>query len=132
MVTAMSTTTSDFSSRETWIEKFHRESAEIASRRPDIEARDTERAAQEERRRMGIDERVRRVIAALPPELRGQPLPLSYFTSRMASKWRRGGQAHAGEVGGALTRLGWTRRRVWKSALASGRYPNLWHSPESD
>ena len=117
---------------DTWIEQVNRAQAERATRRPDLEARDTELRAQEERRRMGMDERVRRVIATLPPELRGQPLPLSYFIERMASKWRRGGQAHAGEVGGALTRLGWTRRRVWRSQTFHGRYPAVWFPPEGD
>lgn len=118
---------------DTWIDKFHADQAGQQARRDDIEARHLERAAQEERRRLGVDERVRRIISAMPDTVKGQPVSLSYFIERMGAKWRPGGRAHAGEVGGALSRMGWTRRRLWRGApFAPGRFPQVWFPPESN
>ena len=117
---------------ETWIDSFNRDQADQKTQRDDVEARHLERAHREERRRLGVDERVRRLISALPDNLKGQPLPISYFIERMGAKWRPGGRAHAGEVGGALTRLGWTRRRMWRSQTFHGRYPAAWFPPDTE
>ena len=115
---------------ETWLENIRRDDEVKSARAADIEARREEKSAQGERRRLGVDERVKRIVANLPDSLKGQPLQISFFRERMGAKWRPGGRAHAGEIGGALTRLGWSRRRVWKSDQFHGRYPAVWYPPE--
>lgn len=115
---------------KTWLENLNQHVAETSASRADIEANHLEKLAQKARRALGVDERVRRIVATLPDHLKGQPLQIGYFRERMGSKWRPGGRAHLGEIGGALTRLGWTRRRVWKSDQFSGRYPAVWFPPD--
>ncbi len=117
---------------KTWIEDLSQTLAEKAASRTDSEDRNLERNLREDRRRLGIDERVKRILNNLPETMQGQPMQVAYFVERMGAKWKPGGRAHSGEIGGALTRLGWTRRRAWNSATFAGRYPQVWYPPGAE
>jgi len=71
-------------------------------------------------------QRLKKFIDNLPADQRTQPHPLEFF--RQGLRGRQGGKAHAGELGVALRKAGYTRRRCW-SAAANG-FRAHWHPPK--
>lgn len=56
-------------------------------------------------------ERVKKLTNSIPEEDRYTPKNLEWFRSRL--KGRLGRSVHAGELGEALRKAGWVRRRTW-------------------
>lgn len=73
-----------------------------------------------------ITERLRRIIAALPPDEKVKPQTLEFFRSRLRGRQRR--NAQAGEVGQALRSLNYVRKRSWRKEF--GGFCSLWYPPE--
>jgi hypothetical protein len=74
-------------------------------------------------------DRLKSVIAGIPPEHEHEPRTLEFFRERLAGR-TPGTKAHDGELGTALRRLGWVRKRNWHGTTSSG-YASLWFPPEA-
>lgn len=69
-----------------------------------------------------LEERLTKLLTTMPPEIKSQGLSLPAIRSMLAGKWR--GKCHPGELGIALRRLGYERRRNW--ATGSESFSALW------
>jgi uncharacterized protein YecE (DUF72 family) len=61
-----------------------------------------------------LEERLRRLLSQMPEEVIAQGLSLDELRRLLAGKWR--GNCHPGELGAALRKLGFIRRRNWSEA----------------
>lgn len=69
--------------------------------------------------------RLQRLLDTIPPSVRHQGLSLLELQTHL--RGRKGGLPHIGEMGSAMRRLGWVRRREWSNestAFSSRWYPN--------
>lgn len=73
-------------------------------------------------------QRLKKFIENLPAELRNQPQPLEFFRQGLRGR-QAGNNAHAGELGACLRKLGYTRRRAWSKS--EGGFRALWWPPSS-
>jgi hypothetical protein len=80
--------------------------------RRDEKARAEAKAARE--RLTPLEDRLERLLATIPVELQREGLSLSALQTSLRGRWR--GNAHPGEIGRALRRLGFERRRDWRGA----------------
>lgn len=72
-------------------------------------------------------DRLKKLIESLPPAQRQQGLPLEYFRERLLGR-QAGRKVHAGELGAALRKLGYVRRRAWSES--DGGFRALWWPPK--
>lgn len=68
-------------------------------------------------------ERVKKLTASIPEPERHTPKSLEWFRTRL--KGRSGKSVHAGELGDALRKLGYVRKRSWSDR--ENGYRALWH-----
>jgi hypothetical protein len=61
-----------------------------------------------------LEDRLERLLTTIPVELQREGLSLSTLQASLRGRWR--GNAHPGEIGRALRRLGFERRRDWRGA----------------
>jgi hypothetical protein len=73
-----------------------------------------------------LDERLKKVLEDLPPDLLREGVGLRVIQERL--RGRKHGHAHCGEVGAALRRLGFEKKRDWR-ARATGGHRALWRKP---
>ncbi len=78
----------------------------------DEKARAETKAARE--RLTPLEDRLERLLSTIPVELQREGLSLSTLQASLRGRWR--GNAHPGEIGRALRRLGFERRRDWSGA----------------
>ncbi len=69
-----------------------------------------------------LETRVSNLLTTIPTEIQNQGLALTSLRSMLAGKWR--GKCHPGELGQALRKLGFERRRNWTKATTS--FNALW------
>ena len=69
-----------------------------------------------------LEERLTRLLTTIPAEVQREGLSLS--TLQASLRGRRRGNAHPGEIGRALRRLGFERRRNWRG---EGGFRALWY-----
>jgi hypothetical protein len=69
-----------------------------------------------------LETRVTKLLTTIPSEIQNQGLALTTLRSMLAGKWR--GKCHPGELGQALRKLGFKRRRNWSKATSS--FNALW------
>jgi hypothetical protein len=69
-----------------------------------------------------LEERLAKLLATIPQEIKSQGLSLPEIRTMLAGKWR--GKCHPGELGIALRRLGYERRRKWSGGTQS--FSALW------
>lgn len=69
-----------------------------------------------------LEDRLSKLLATIPTEIKSQGLSLTAIRNMLAGRWR--GKCHPGELGNALRRLGYERRRNW-SAGTQG-FSALW------
>ena len=69
-----------------------------------------------------LEDRLAKLLATIPPEIKIQGLSLHAIRDMLAGKWR--GKCHPGELGIALRRLGYERRRNWSDGTQS--FSALW------
>lgn len=72
-------------------------------------------------------QRLKKFIDNLPAELRNQPQPLEFFRQGLRGR-QVGNNAHAGELGAAMRKLGYVRRRGWSEL--EGGFRALWFPPK--
>ena len=58
-----------------------------------------------------LEERLRRLLSQMPEEIVAKGLSLDELRRLLSGKWR--GNCHPGELGAALRKLGFVRRRNW-------------------
>lgn len=69
-----------------------------------------------------LEDRLAKLLTNIPAEIKSQGLSLPALRTMLAGKWR--GKCHPGELGSALRRLGYERRRNW--AAGSNSFSALW------
>ncbi len=88
--------------------------------------------AQEENRRSNVqwaerltplEQRLKKLLAEMPQETLAQGLSLDSLRRLLAGKWR--GNCHPGELGAALRKLGYFRRRDWSDV--EGGFRAKWY-----
>ena len=99
--------------------------------------REVQRAEEEAHRQAELEQyrdvnatmvdRVKRLIATMPPEERDQPRKLDWFRGKLRGRHR--GNCHPGELGQALAKLGFERRRSWALNAPRGC---LWYPPSTN
>ena len=86
------------------IEASEREAAEHDSRK--------ERLADDTRERFApLQDRLARLLASIPDNVQREGLSLIALQASLKGRWR--GNCHPGELGAALRRAGFVRRRCW-------------------
>lgn len=68
-----------------------------------------------------LEHRLARLLATIPEEIQREGLSLSVLQASLKGRWR--GNCHPGELGAALRKLGFERRRNWR---LDGASPALW------
>ena len=96
------------------------------AQRAEVDAKRQSELEQYRDRNSTMTDKVKRVIAAMPPEERDQPRKIAWFREKL--KGRRGGPCHPGELGVALAKLGFERRRSWALNAPRGC---LWYPPSN-
>lgn len=66
-----------------------------------------------------LEDRLSKLLTAIPHEVKEQGLSLSALRNMLAGKWR--GKCHPGELGVALRKMGYQRRRNWSKGCQSFR-----------
>jgi hypothetical protein len=69
-----------------------------------------------------LEDRLAKLLATIPTEIKSQGLSLPAIRTMLTGKWR--GKCHPGELGIALRRLGFKRRRNWSGVSQS--FSALW------
>ena len=69
-----------------------------------------------------LEDRLAKLLATIPLEIKRQGISLPAIRTMLAGKWR--GKCHPGELGIALRRLGYERRRNWSTGTQS--FSALW------
>lgn len=70
-----------------------------------------------------LEERLRKLISEIPPEIMAGGLSLDSLRRLLAGKWR--GNCHPGELGAALRKLRFVRRRDWSDV--EGGFRAKWY-----
>lgn len=97
-----------------------RERADKQKRR-DEEARAEAQAARE--KLVPLAQRVERLLATIPPKVQAEGLSLITLQTQLRARGRGHSRCHAGELGDALRKLGFERRRRWRGAAG---FQALW------
>lgn len=71
-----------------------------------------------------LEDRLKKVLSTIPPEMQRDGLSLRALQAQLKGRWR--GSAHPGEVGTALRKLGYQRRRQWSGGEG---FKALWYPP---
>lgn len=66
-----------------------------------------------------LEDRLKKLLSDMPEEVIAQGLSLDSLRRLLAGKWR--GNCHPGELGAALRKLGYVRRRNWSDATGGFR-----------
>lgn len=123
---------------QTWHDRTRQELAEM-HRQAEIRRQAQLEAEQANKRRVfhlrlvPIEQRLSDLYESMPDEEKPKRRQMRFFTDALAAKYRtRSGknQASVAEIGPALTRLGWTRKREWLGAEQTFR--TWWYPPAKD
>lgn len=111
----------------TYIESVHAQcETQISVKLAEREKQKTQAAAEWSERLTPLEERLAKLLETIPPEIKNQGLSLLGIRNMLAGKWR--GKCHPGELGIALRRLGYQRRRNWSDGTQS--FCALWFLKE--
>ncbi len=66
-----------------------------------------------------LEDRLKKLLSEIPEEVIAQGLSLDSLRRLLAGKWR--GNCHPGELGAALRKLGYVRRRDWSDTKGGFR-----------
>ena len=72
-----------------------------------------------------LEERLGRLLATIPADVQREGLSLASLQASLKGRWR--GSCHPGELGMALRKLGYERRRNW---TGGGGFSALWYPKE--
>jgi hypothetical protein len=96
-----------------YINQLNAAMAVTAQARREEEALAAAPAAQAARERLTpLEDRLARLLATIPPEVQHEGLALPALQAAMRGRWR--GNCHPGDLGAALRKLGFERRRQWR------------------
>jgi len=90
--------------------------------RDDVTAREEASSRMNQERFRPLEERIARLLRNVPIENQLGGLPIAFFQASLRGRQRA--SAQAGEIGTALRRLGFERRRSWKKGEG---FSALWH-----
>lgn len=96
--------------------------SQIAQRSAERDASNQQKLAGWAERLSPLEDRLVKLLATIPPEIKNQGLSLPAMQNMLSGKWR--GKCHPGELGVALRKLGYQRRRNWSVATQS--FNALW------
>ncbi len=96
--------------------------ANFANRLANREASKQQTEAGWQERLTPLEDRLSKLLSAIPHEVKDQGLSLNALRNMLAGKWR--GKCHPGELGAALRKLGYQRRRSWSNGTQS--FSALW------
>jgi hypothetical protein len=82
-------------------------------------------AAAERDRRTSLDDRLKRLLGAIPPEVQAAGLSIVSVQAMLRPRGSEHSCATAGQLADALRRLGFVRERRWRDGRSSFRA--LWH-----
>ena len=102
--------------------------AQISNKLATLEGRNQQAQAEWRERLTPLEERLAKLLATLPAGIKGQGLSLSVMQGMLAGKWR--GKCHPGELGVALRKLGYQRKRTWSNTNNS--FSALWFIASND
>lgn len=112
----------------TYLEQVRVQSeAQIANKSAERETGNHQVVADWAERLTPLEDRLAKLLATIPPEIKSQGLSLPAIRNMLAGKWR--GKCHPGELGIALRRLGYERRRNWAAGKQS--FSALWFFVDS-
>jgi hypothetical protein len=107
-----------------YIDQCNAAMAVAAQARHDERERAVAQAAQAARERLTpLEDRLSRLLATIPPEVRREGVSLPTLQIALRGRWR--GNAHPGHTGSALRKLGYRRRRTWRGD--AGGFRALWY-----
>ena len=72
-----------------------------------------------------LNERLARLLATIPPEVQAEGLSLWTLQGQLRARGSGHSRCHAGELGEAMRRLGFERRRNWRGG--AGGFRALWY-----
>lgn len=118
---------------KTWIEQAIEHRAELERQRAErAKLADSAKLDTFERRHMKMEDRITRLLNALPESERHRERHINFFKDAMRAKYpaRGAGRASVAEIGPALLALGWRRERRWQGAERT--YRTLWVPPTQE
>lgn len=87
-----------------------RATVELERTRREEQVRSTAQSARE--RLTPLEDRLARLLSTIPDRVRAEGLSLPILQTALRGRWR--GNAHPGELGRAMRKLGFERRRNWR------------------
>jgi hypothetical protein len=107
----------------TYLETIHSQCEQLTEAKTKTASlADAKATAQWTERLTPLEDRLAKLLATIPTEIKSQGLSLPAIRTMLAGKWR--GKCHPGELGIALRRLGYERRRNW--VVGSESFSALW------
>lgn len=95
---------------------------QIAGKSAERDGSDQQAVADWTERLTPLEDRLAKLLATIPPEVKTQGLSLPAIRTMLSGKWR--GKCHPGELGIAFRKLGYQRRRNWAAGTQS--FNALW------
>ncbi len=110
-----------------YIQELQRQQAAEQARREAQRAEQERAEVQAARERLTpLEDRLARLLATIPIEVQREGLSLSSLQASLRGRWR--GNAHPGDVGKAMRKLGFTRERRWRGGDAG--FHAVWRRQE--
>ena len=104
----------------TYIESVREQFERLRQSRLEVEIEErTKATARWTERLTPLEERLKRLLSQMPEEMVAKGLSLDELRRLLAGKWK--GNCHPGELGAALRKLGFIRRRNWSEAEGAFR-----------
>lgn len=88
---------------------------------------EAKRAAEARDRLTPLEDRLARLLATIPMDVQLEGLSLPALQTALRGRWR--GSCHPGELGAALRKLGYVRKRSWSSEEG---FAALWYPGKED
>jgi len=101
-------------------EGVERDRAEREAQRAEQERAEAQAARE---RLTPLEERLARLLATIPIEVQREGLSLMTLQAQLRARGRGHSRCHVGELGEALRKLGFERRRSW---TGGGAFRSLW------
>lgn len=83
------------------------------------------------RRRLPVEMRLGEALAKIPVAIQRKGLPIAVIQAQLRGRSDARRMCHAGELGEALQKRGWARRRTWERR-DNGGAKTLWYPPGVD
>ena len=104
-----------------YIRKLQEELKEQESRLSEELRENRAKSTAARRRLTPLEDRVARVLDTIPMDVQREGLSLATLQTSLKGRWR--GSCHPGELGVALRKLGYQRRRQWRD---NDGFRSLW------